>query len=306
MKKNCFILSFIVLMLGCKSFNQKSQSINADSTIVTMSQVTNNSSKHKAFLSRFYQFDKDKMGYMPHVILQKPYSFEKDFEKILELSNKSITQDEYSRKLFPKSVVDRYFEFDNLDTLAIVSFNGTFKSKAYRSDIEYYENNIEGQYITSFELLQQPSEDYQDFYAYKIWDNNLIKTNEVSFQQQQDSVLDKKILLSKNIDPKYFYKSEQWINNDSKILYGFISYSIEGFTNYTSIMYKSLNDSIVFEKEFNLSPLVIWSLFPSSLKYNDEYVLLVKFAEPDTDYIVDDLIYFNGETFIQGDHNMID
>ena len=42
------------------------------------------------------------------------------------------------------------------------------------------------------------------------------------------------------------------------------------------------------------------------IKYNDEYVLLVKFAEPNTDYIVDDVIYFNGETFIQSDHNMID
>ncbi|HHU18521.1 MAG TPA: hypothetical protein GXZ70_10010 [Clostridiales bacterium] len=305
MKKNFFILSFL-LLIGCKSFDQKTQLINADSTITTTNQMM--TSKHKAFLNRFYQFDNGKLGYMPHVILKSNYSFENDFEKILELSNKTITQDshEYSRKLFPKSVVDRYFEFDNLDTITIVSFNETFNSKAHRSDIEYYENNIEGQYITSFELLQQPSKDYQDFYGYKIWDNNLIKTVKQFFHQQQDSLLDMKILENKNIDKKYLYKSEQWIDNDSKVLYGFISFSNEGFTKYSSILYKSINDSIVLEKEFYISPLVIWSVFPSCLKYKDESVLLVKFAEPDTDYIVDDVIYFNGKTFIQGDNNMID
>jgi hypothetical protein len=307
MKKSFFILGLIVLVCGCNLSVKKTQS-HIDSTAVSGNHALIGVSQHKAFINRFYQFDKGNLGYVPNVTLKSEVSIEKEFEKILSLSNKSISADsmEYGRKLFPKSVVDRYFEFDNLDTIFIVSFDRKFISKAKRSDIEYFDYGPLGQFITSFELLTKSSEDDKDYYGYKIWDNKMITTVKTFFHQRQDSLTDRKILERKKVDPKYLYKSEQWIDDDSKILYGFVSFSNQDSTKYTSILYKAINDSIIIENEFDLSPLIIWSLFPSYLKYNDESILLVKFGEPDSDYIVDELIYFNGKNFVQGANNMID
>lgn len=295
-------LKILLLTISCSNEHTSIEEINENSlsnyidTLATEVDVLSENIQYVGFIDNFY-FSNDNEVYIELYFKKGKTSLE-EYEKIITLTDSLIYKDEdNSRNRLPQHIAANYFDLRGLSKLKIYDNNHKFVCNATFLRVEYLDQNISSVFIAVFKPEQKIQA--QHHYVISNFDGKIEKE---IYTVSNDTIQTQNILTKLN-ERKSYYEREnngthlQFLNSDTVL-------TILNTENHAYVVLKSSQNFTILYKSNSPENIIDLKIIPLS-KSQFPYIL-TRNNEPDSDYIYDKLLIFDGKKYTVSKEQRID
>jgi len=231
-------------------------------------------------------------------------NFKKDIEvnrERLAMSHDSLiySNEEYTRVRVEKSLSERYFDLDRLNTLEVFNLTGETMGEASLVRVEYMEDMLFSQYIAVLKPSKSAFSENESYVVINPVGREIKKG--WSFEKFESISFSNSVISQAGIKASYIMAKSHLEIQPDNTTYSSISVTTEEFKR-TSYLMKSYDSTTEVIMEFS-EDYIIDQLFGTPLVLNGRPVLLLQLGIPDTDVTWYLPAYFDGENYVIAEDN---
>lgn len=298
MRKTSLIYIFTVLFFSCQDKTIRTDHVPSviDTGISEQKEpcdlILGQESEPFSFVSKIYRLENTNILYATYTN-QKDLDIFEDYEELFKLLDEEtvIELEENTRTILSDTLMNHLFYDDGLDTITVYSYDNKFETKAKRIGVEYLDNSIEGQFVTTFTPIKSLEPGNNSLYGFRLKDSQITLKDSEFYLFSDNS-----FIATENIekeDSSILLISSFWQDQSQNLKYGFKAFSDDEYSNFYSKIYKLENDSIIFQSDIFVDNLIVREMFPSKLYLNEFPILISELALVDTDFIIDATLYYS-------------